>query len=133
MSRPLAHELVDAGVSAMVRAFALAKVEEQVAVLGAIVTNILTIADAAQRDLALENVCICLLASLKSCAERGWALPNHPDWRARISEILMTALVARRPWLQVPQKSPNRSDRALMCLMSPATDNIALQTSPTDE
>jgi hypothetical protein len=100
VSRPLAQDLSDAGVAAMMKVFPLAKVDEQSAVLGAVVNNILTINDAAQRELALENVCTCLLASLKTCAERGWALPSSTDWRTRTTDILMSALSARHPPLQ---------------------------------
>jgi hypothetical protein len=100
VTRPLALQLADAGVAAMMRVFSLAKVEEQVAVLGAVTNNIMPVPDMAQREGSLENVCLTVLASLKACAERGWAIPTNPDWRARMCEILMASLVARPPSLQ---------------------------------
>ena len=100
VSRPLCLQLADAGVAAMIRVFPLAKVEEQVAVLGAVMNNIMPVPDILQRECALENVCMSVLASLKACAERGWAIPTNPDWRARMSEILIACLTARPPALQ---------------------------------
>jgi len=100
VSRPLSLQLADAGVAAMIRVFSLSKVEEQVAVLGAVINNIMPVPDVLQREGALENVCMALLASLKACSERGWSIPTNPDWRARMSEILFACLTARPPALQ---------------------------------
>ena len=98
--RPLTHELIDAGVVALLRVFPLAKVEEQVAVLGAVANSILTLPDLAQRAIALENVCAWLLASLKTCAERGWAIPAQADWRSRTMDVLYAGLAGPGAALQ---------------------------------
>ncbi len=87
MTRPLAYDVADAAVAALMRVFPLASVEQQLAVLGAVVKNVLSLADTAQRELALENVCVFLLSALKSCAECGRAIPASTDWRERTTEV----------------------------------------------